>query len=159
MKNLIVFTTKYGSVEKSSQLLKEKLHGETTIVNLKKDSVPDLQDFDNIILGGSIYVGKIQKEMTVFVNAHLDKLLQKRVALFICAGEQGETLLTELKGAFPEKLYDHAISKEVFGDEVYIDRINFLEKLALRFAKKVTESYSNLSEENITKLAEAVNQT
>ena len=55
MKNLIVFITKYGSVEKSSQLLKGKLQGETTIVNLKKDSVPDLQDFDNIILGGSIY--------------------------------------------------------------------------------------------------------
>lgn len=159
MKNLIVFTTKYGSVEKSSQLLKEKLQGETTIVNLKKDSVLDLQGFDNIILGGSIYAGKIQKEMMAFVNAHLDRLLQKRVALFICAGEPKEKSLTELKEAFLEKLYDHAISKELFGNEVHIEKMNFLEKLVLRFAKHVTESSSNLSEENITKLAEAVNQT
>jgi hypothetical protein len=36
--------------------------------------------------------------------------------------------------------------------------VNFLEKLALRFMKNITESYSHLSEENITKLAEAVNQ-
>lgn len=158
MKNLIIFTTKYGSVEKCSNLLKEKLNGDTTIVNLKKDPVPNLQDFDNIILGGSIYVGKIQKELTEFMNTNLDALLQKRVALFICAGEKGETLSTEFKGAFPAKLYEHAVAKEIFGDEIYIDKMNFFEKLALRFLKNVTESYSNLSEENIAKLAAAVNQ-
>ncbi len=54
MKNLILFTTKYGSVEKCSNLLKEQLDGETRIVNLKRDAVPNLQEFDNIILGGSI---------------------------------------------------------------------------------------------------------
>jgi menaquinone-dependent protoporphyrinogen oxidase len=158
MKNLIIFTTKYGSVEKCSKLLKEKLNGETTIVNLKKDPVPNLQDFDNIILGGSIYIGKIQKKLTKFMDNNLDALLQKRVALFICGGEQGEKLNTELKDAFPEKLYDHAISKEIFGNEVNFDKMNFIDKLALRFAKHVTESSSNLSEEHIAKLATAVNQ-
>ena len=62
MKNLIIFTTKHGCVEKCSTLLQQKLHGETTMVNLKKDVIPDLEGFQNIILGGSIYVGKIQKD-------------------------------------------------------------------------------------------------
>ena len=158
MKNLIIFTTKHGSAEKCSTLLQQKLDGETTVVNLKKDVVPDLEEFQNIILGGSIYVGKIQKELTEFINRHLDTLLQKRVALFICAAEQGETLQTELKTAFPEALYDQAIAKEAFGYELNFDKMNLIEKLALRFAKQVTESSSHLSEETITKLAETVNQ-
>jgi menaquinone-dependent protoporphyrinogen oxidase len=103
-------------------------------------------------------MGKIQKELTEFINCHLNALLQKRIALFICAAEHGETLQTELQTAFPKALYDHAVAKEAFGYELNFEKMNLIEKLALRFVKKVTESSSQLSEETITKFAGAVNQ-
>lgn len=49
-------------MEKCSKELKDKLHGEVVTVDIKKDSVPDIGLFDNIIIGGSVYAGKIQKE-------------------------------------------------------------------------------------------------
>ncbi len=62
MKNCILFTTKHGSTEKASLLLKEKLNAETDIINLKDVKKPDISDYDTVILGASIYMGKIQKQ-------------------------------------------------------------------------------------------------
>ena len=62
MKNLIVYATKHGTVKKCAEMLKVKLNGETVLANVNEE-VPDLDNFDNVILGGSIYIGKIQKRV------------------------------------------------------------------------------------------------
>jgi menaquinone-dependent protoporphyrinogen oxidase len=157
MKTLIIFATKYGSVEKCANILKEKLDGDVEVVNIKTDPVPDLGGFDNVIIGGSIYVGKIQQEIKNFCEQHLETLLTKKLGLFICAGEPPETAREELKNAFPAKLYEHAISKELFGNELYYDKLSLIEKLVIRFVKGVKASYSNLSYDNIEKLANSIN--
>ena len=59
MKNCILFTTKHGSAEKAALLLKEKLKADTDIINLKIVKNPDISDYDTVILGASIYIGKI----------------------------------------------------------------------------------------------------
>ncbi len=62
MKTLIVFSTKYGCTEKCVDILKSQIQGEVHI-SLVKDIRVDLNNFDNIIVGGSVYMGKIQKEL------------------------------------------------------------------------------------------------
>lgn len=67
MKTLIVYGTKHGTTEKCSKLLKDKLSGEVVIINIKKENMPDITAFNNIIIGGSVYMGQIQKEVKKFL--------------------------------------------------------------------------------------------
>ena len=157
MKNLIIFTTRYGSVEKSANLLQEKLNGETTIVNLKKEAVLDIDAFDNIILGGSVYMGRTQKELMKFAKNNLQKLLEKRVGLFLNCAEKTEKKFEQCKKCFPAELYKKAIVKGFFGDEITWEKCSYFHKLIIKMMTKSKESYSNIDKEEIAKFAEQMN--
>lgn len=159
MKTIIIYTTKYGSVKKATEILSSKLSGEVLQKNLSKEKVPDLKEFDNVILGGSIYIGKMQKTLTKYINASLPVLLQKKIGLFICAGEPDLAVRTrELENSFPPELFNHAAAREVFGHEFNYEKLNFLDKFIMRTFKGVTESSFDLSEEKIENFANAINQ-
>lgn len=64
MKNLIVYATKHGTAKKCAEMLKTRLNGETVLANVK-ETPPDLEDFDTVVLGGSIYIGKMQKNYQI----------------------------------------------------------------------------------------------
>ncbi len=156
MKNCILFTTKHGSTEKASTLLKEKLNAETDIINLKDVKKPDISDYDTVILGASIYIGKIQKQMRKFIGENLNELLKKNIALFIMAGQKEKAQET-LYNAYPSKLFDHAFAKEYFGYEMILEKMNFLEKAATK-AQGVTESRSEILYDVIEKMANQINK-
>lgn len=155
MKTLIIYSTKHGTAEKAVNILKSKLKGEVHTVNIMLEPVTAVEEYDNIILGGSIYIGKIQKKLSTFVNTNLPLLLEKKIGLFICAGEEDEALKEkEFIIAFPPTLFDHAIAKEVFGFEFDMAKLNFLEKLAMSKVKGFKTSTYKLSEEKIYSFAE-----
>ena len=158
MRTIIVYTTKYGCVEKAVNILKSKMTGDISIVNIAKEKAPSLDSFDNIILGGSIYVGKIQKALTKYIDANLPALLGKRVGLFICAAQPEPVSTKELEDNFPVELFNRAVVKEVFGHEYRLDKVGFINKIILRKVAGVTESASALSEDKITSFAKVMEQ-
>jgi len=143
MNTAILYTTKHGTAAKCAGILKDKASEDIGIVNLMEKKDFSIEPFDRIILGASVYVGKIQPVMTSFCRNYEELLLKKEIGLFICSGDHGETGRGYLK-LFGESLYNHAISKKLFGDEVYWDRLNFIEKLAMRIIKKSNTSTSNI---------------
>lgn len=75
MKTAILYTTTYGSTEKVANYIAEKLENqEIVLVNLAENKNFDFSEFDNIILGGSIYLGDIQPEMFEFCTNNLDEI-------------------------------------------------------------------------------------
>ncbi|MHB9142378.1 MAG: flavodoxin domain-containing protein [Paludibacter sp.] len=158
MRSLIIYATKYGCVEKAANMLKSKMNGEVFLVNITEEKVPSLDDFDNVILGGSIYIGKIQKTLTNYIKSNLPFLLHKRIGLFICAGESEPVRTKELAEAFPAELFNHAAAKEVFGHELCYEKLNVLDKLIMRSIKGVTKSSSDLSEQKIENFAKTINE-
>ncbi len=54
-------------------LLKSRL-GEAEVMNLKYADVPALASYDTVILGSSIYFGKIRKEMALFTSKYQQEL-------------------------------------------------------------------------------------
>lgn len=153
---IIIYATKHGSVEHAVMLLKAKLEGEVRLVNILEEKVPSLGDYENVILGGSIYLGKIQKQLTKYIEKHLSELLTKRVGLFICAAQQEDVREKELIDAFPNELFEHAISKEIFGYEINFDDMNFIEKKVVRSILGHQDNYSELSNETIERFAHAI---
>lgn len=158
LKTLIVYTTKYGSTAKCAYLLKEKLLGEVTIVDLNKQQAPKLQDFSTVVIGGSIYFGKIQKKIVTYCRENSTELLEKKIGLFICSGEKGNKQYQYLTGVFPQDIYNKAVIKSIFGDELYYEKLSLLEKIMMRLLKGVSQSYSNLSLTTIENFAHKLNE-
>ncbi len=157
MKSMVIYATKYGCTEKAAKILQSKLEGETLIVNIMKEKVPPLDSYDIVILGGSIYMGKIQKELTNYITGNLPVLLKKRTGLFLCAGSpKVEERAKELAAVFPSELYAHSIGKEVFGYEFNFEKLNFLDKIIMKAVKGDKSNPSDLSEEKIGSFAKAM---
>ena len=160
MKTLIAYTTKYGSVEKSANMLKNLLNDHVTIKNVRDEKVKTLELYDTVILGGSIYMGKIQPELTNFINSNMSLLLDKNIAIFVNAGETDPVKKDkQFENAFPEKIFKHAFSRHILGDEVDFKKISLLEKTMLYLIKKTKESYSNLDINEINKMANEINNS
>jgi menaquinone-dependent protoporphyrinogen oxidase len=165
MKTLIVYASKHGCAERCSELLRERLKGEVVTVDIQKDRVPDVALFDKVIIGGSIYVGKIQKEITEFCHKYLDVLKEKKLGLFICCMlKKNEEI--QLNSVFPEELSKCAVSRECFGGEFRFGKMNALERLAVKMVSKSEgnlkvdgkKDVSMLSQDVIDKFAEQINK-
>lgn len=157
MNTLIVYASKYGCTEKCAELLSKELNGEVDIIDLKKVMDIDISKYEKVIIGGSIYIGKIQKEITEFCSKNLDKLREKRIGLFICGMQEGDTINTELNKNFNPVLIKIADAKECFGGEFIFDKMNFIDKFIVKKVSKVTLNKSNILEENILKFAQTMN--
>jgi menaquinone-dependent protoporphyrinogen oxidase len=157
LKTLIIYTTKNGSVEKAANMLKTKLNHEVQLINLMVEEPPSLGQYDTIILGGSIYMGKIQKKLTKYMENHLPELTTKRIGLFICAGHpKSDIRKKELEEAFPKSLYEKAIVKEILGDEIHLEKLNFVEKWMIKTVKGSELNSSNLSKDKIVWFAKRI---
>ena len=149
MKTLITYSTSHGCTERTAVELKKILGGEVQLENLKNNSSLNLDDYDRVIIGGSIHAGQIQKRVKDFCAKNLDKLKTKELGLFICCMEEGENAQKQLLNAFPEVLHEVAKSTAVFGGAFDFGKLNFLERLVVKKVAKVRESTSKVDHQAI----------
>lgn len=135
MNTLVVYASKHGTAEKCATELSQKLEGRVELCNIKKGKLPELSQYERVIIGGSIYVGRIQKEISEFCANNLSLLKQKKIGLFLCCMNQKEYDV-QLKNAFPGELIERAASIGNFGAEFIIKDMNFLEKAAIKMVSK-----------------------
>ena len=155
MSTLIVYSTKYGTTERCARALAEMLGGEVELRNLKKDRrTPDWNEYSRVIVGSSVYVGKVSKETTEFCTRYAEQLAGKDLGLFICCMREGDIAQAELADAFPESLRRHARACDYFGGEIVLSRLNTLDRLMARKAAKIEEDISTLDPDKITRFLE-----
>jgi len=160
MKSIVIYATKYGSAAEAAKRIKTELGEETHLYNILADCVPPLDNYDTVILGGSVYIGKVQKQITQYCNIHLTELLDKNVGLFLCAGEQKEDAqLKEIQSAFPESLFQHAAAKEVLGYAYSFEKMKFFDKLIMKKIKGDSISIAKYSDERIALFVKSLKST
>ena len=157
MKTLIAYASKYGSTEKCAKSLSQKIQGEVDLCNLKATKKVELAQYNKVIIGGSIYAGKVRKEVREFCSENLNTLKDKKIGLFICGMSNEDTAKMQLNGAFPKELLDSAAAKECFGGEYIFKKMNFIEKFMVKKVGKVDKDMSNILNENIDRLAQSMN--
>ena len=153
-----MYATRHGCTEKCALELKNGFKKETEILNLKKVRNINLDNYDNIIIGGSIHIGKIQKKVKQFCLKNLDLLKTKRIGLFICCMAEGEEADSEFKRAFPEELIQHATATGIFGGEFNFEKMNFIERAMIKKIAKVDKSVFKVNKESITKFIQQINE-
>ena len=110
--------------------------GDVTLVDLEKQRAPGLADYDAVIVGGSIYMGRVQAKVSEFCAAHEGELQQKTLGLFLCCGLP-QNLEESLSASFPETLRKHAKSVGCFGGELRTARMKPMHKLIAGMMQKV----------------------
>jgi menaquinone-dependent protoporphyrinogen oxidase len=157
MNTLIAYGTKYGCAQKCAMELAKEFDGNVELVNLKEKGNVALSGYDRVIIGGSAYVGKIQKEVTEFISASMNELLKKEVGLFICGMQEGDMMEKEIAENFPAELISKAKSVMNFGGEFNFKKMNFMEKAIIKKISKVSSDKSDIHHDNIKKLAMDLN--
>lgn len=140
----IAYVTKHGCTEKIARILQERLRGDVSVINLKKDGNPDLSRYDCIIVGGSIHAGKVQKGIQRFCGKNRDALLKKRLGLYLCHMEEGDAAQKQFVEAYPADLRAHAAVTGLFGGEFDFKKMNFIERNIVRNIAKIEESVSRI---------------
>ena len=161
MKTIIIYATKYGYTEDCVQEMKSQLQGDVLTVNILTDKIASLDAFDNVILGGSIYMGQVHKKLKAFCENNMSSLLAKRVALFLCCGLP-ENFEQSMASAFPSELREKAIACECFGGELRTDKMKGPDRIISGLMKKVAADQGKTEvvklPENITKLTSGINR-
>ncbi len=132
MKTLIVHDTEYGFSKKASEKIMDNLGDEVTLVNLKKQPIPELNLFNRVIIGGSVRGGKLQKRVKDFCYRNIDELKRKELGLFICCIDEREAAESQFMEAYPEELVFAAKSTAVFKGNLNFERMNFLERFIVK---------------------------
>lgn len=153
MKALIIYMSTHGTTEKIVDRLSTLLgYNTSTIINLKDQDVPDLNDYDTIIIGGSVYAGKIQKKIRNYCESNLDELLEKQLGLFMCYMDT-ENEVQEFEQSFPTELITHAKAKGYFGGELDFNKMNFVEKFVAKRVAGFSKSVSRINSQAINHFA------
>jgi menaquinone-dependent protoporphyrinogen IX oxidase len=88
-KALIVYGTRYGATEMTATEIADVFRQEgldVKVVNLKKDKVNDISEYELVIVGSGIQIHKWTKEPEKFLKKFRKELAKKKVALFVCCG-------------------------------------------------------------------------
>jgi menaquinone-dependent protoporphyrinogen oxidase len=145
MKALIVYATRYGATALTSQEIAKILaeeNFEIKVVDAKKEKIKDISEFELIIIGGGLKMGKWTSESDDFLKNFQKDLAQKKVAIFVSSAvkslleRQGKTEdLQKIKKKHLEdeslKYYLNPISMVLFGGVMDKNKMGFIFRRAL----------------------------
>ncbi len=158
MKSLIVYCSSHGTTEKVVGILSEHLDGEVVSVDLKRDKTTfDLNDFDAVMIGGSIHAGQIQRSIKKFIHSYHVDLMEKRLGLFLVCMREGEMAVEQFNNAFPVELRKNSDAMGLFGGEFLVSKMNFFERQIVKKVDGIISDQSKLDVEAIIEFASKMN--
>lgn len=131
MKILIVYASKNGVSKKAAECLASELLASHDVqIYSINDSPPAPNDFDVVVLGGSIRMTKLNKKLKKYLSTHLETISNMPSAFFFCCGiirDWEDYKATEL----PSKI-KFSLGVECFGGELKPDKLKGLDKILVK---------------------------
>lgn len=149
MSTLIAYASKYGCTERCAEKLAKGFDEKVDLYNLKSGKSIDIAQYDKVIIGSSVYVGKVHKEATEFCTKNLEALGNKKVGMFICGSQEGDGLKQELQVAYPQELQSKAVAIECFGGEYVFGKMSFIDKTIIKVIAKSNKDSSTIKDDKI----------
>ncbi|MCL2842540.1 MAG: flavodoxin domain-containing protein [Oscillospiraceae bacterium] len=148
---IILYATKYGTAREVAERLSGYLD-DTVTHDLKAGAVPDLAEFDTVILGSAVYAGSIRKEARAFLAAHKTELAEKRLGFYLCGISKEEQ--TYFKDNFPKELLEQATATDLFGGKFDPQKANGLERLIMKAVAKQSGCIDTIDDAKVKQFAE-----
>ena len=157
MKVLIAYRSRYGATAACARRLSERLSAESVLADLAGPRPPSVREFDAVLIGGSIYGGKVQREVSSFCEREQRALLDRPVGLFLCCLLQGERAEAQLRSSFPDWLSAHAFQSSVFGGILEPRNLSLLDRLLVASVAPPRRIISRIDPASIDRMADALN--
>lgn len=131
MKILIIYASKNGVAKKAAEYLSNELiqNNEVLVCDVN-GSLPSPNDFDIVVLGGSIRMMKLNKKLKKYLKANLETISNMPSAFFFCCGiikDFADYKATEL----PSKI-KFSLGVECFGGELKPDNVKGFDKFIVK---------------------------
>ena len=154
MKALVVYGTRYGSTADTSKIIADVLSQEgfdVSLFDLKKEKIKDIGEYDLIIVGSGIRIGKWTKEPEKFLEKFQKELSKKNVGIFVCCGSatplsEDEKKVKEMEEAKRKYLKEkaekyglHPISLGFFGGTYNFNKMSWFFRKTLSGIKSQLE--------------------
>ena len=158
MKTVICYASKSGTARECAKKLKTLL-SDAVLCDIEKEKAT-LSEYDCIVVGGSIRMGKLHKATANFIAKNKELLKEKKCAFFICNGfpEQAETFLVQNIG---QELLENSLCAASFGGKIDIDNLKgmdkFIAKAVINSAKGDVNALPKIQEESIKEFADVIN--
>ena len=134
MKTVIFYSSKGGCSAECAEILKKHMgEKDVTLADLS-GSLPDIDDFDLVIVGGGVRFGKLYPALTDFMKKNSEKIMKKPHVLYLCCGfmELADDYKEKL---FPKELRDSALFVEYFGGELKPEKHKGFMKFVVRWIR------------------------
>lgn len=166
MKGLIIFKGKYGATSQYAEWLSQSLV--LPAVNPEHTTSEQLRKSDFVILGSSIYVGKLV--IKAWLYKHSEEIMNKKLFFFIVCGtpaSEKEKLKQYIQDNIPQPLKKNA---EIFflPGHLIVRELSWLDKIFLNLGamaaktpevkKRMLTDYNNVKEEHLSELIDAVSK-
>lgn len=155
MNVLIAYASYYGSTERCAYKIKEKLKYVSSIVNVSYSGAIKLQDYDAVIIGSPIHIGKIHKAMKKFLETNKTALAEKSIYLFLCGLDT--SIPDGIMKDIPDEIKDKIVFTSLLGGEIVKDNLSGFEKMGIEMMeKKLKTDFSNLKTIDDNKIEEFI---
>ena len=131
MKLLIVYSTKYGVSRRCAEMLADKLSAKMQVsVYDINDTPPSPSGFDAAVVGGSIRMLRINKNLKAYLKQYASELSNMPTALFLCCGFS-ENFDDYVSMVFPKSV-SASLGIHCFGGELKPDKLRGLDKFLVK---------------------------
>jgi len=159
MKGLIIYKGKYGATKQYAEWLSEDTS--FPCVSAERLNIAGVKDFDTIIIGTSVYIGKLQISKWLWQNWNLIK--DKKIFLFLVAGtppDQTEKLNGYIREGIPKEIADK-VAVSFLPGKLIMEELSRCDRFLLKMgskmgtkdgAPKILVNYNNVKRENLRSL-------
>jgi len=136
MKLSLVYTTRYGSTQLAAEAIARGCEdrgiapAEIELRDLREDS--SMPAGEIVVIGAPIYGGTIPKPVSRFVEANLDSLLGRRIAIYLSCLYDGERAEKQLADNFPARLIAHSFGQYYVGGRVELTQLRWLDRVIMK---------------------------
>lgn len=166
MNAIIIYKGRYGATRQYAEWLGEALQIPVTVPN--ELSAEELLKYELIILGSSVYIGKL--ELSGWLNQNKKILSGKKILLFIvCATppDQIEKLKPIERNNIPDKLKTDCTVFFLHG-RMFMDKLSWKDRMLLKLGarlvkdpadkKNMLQNFDDVKKIHLQKLIEAANE-
>jgi len=158
MKTLILYATKHETTADIAKRIAAQIDG-AVIHDLKQTPVPSMSDYDCIIIGSSVYIGKIRKEAKAFLSQNADMFREKMLGIFLCGlteDEKNQKVMFETN--IPRDILKMAEATAFVGGIFEPEKFTRMERWLIKVGAGRTESANTVNDDEIQRFIDTIKE-
>ena len=134
MKVLVIYSTRGGVSKECAEMLTERIRSsfDVQIYNIEEEP-PAPDEFDVVVIGGSVRMAKINKNLKKYLKNHSTELNSKHTAIFLCCGFT-ESFDDYVSSQIPKQIIP-SLGIHCFGGELKPQKLKGMDKLIVKLIR------------------------